>query len=49
MKREVVWHHFDDTDEYLPVLKGRITIRLREGASAASEHPVVARAGAAGS
>ena len=31
VKGEFVWHHHDDTDDLFLVLKGRITIRLREG------------------
>ena len=31
VKGELVWHHHDDTDRLLPVLSGRITIRLRDG------------------
>jgi len=28
---EFVWHHHDDTDDFFLVLKGRITIRMRDG------------------
>jgi mannose-6-phosphate isomerase-like protein (cupin superfamily) len=28
---EFTWHHHDDTDDFFLVLKGRLTIRLREG------------------
>lgn len=31
VKGEFVWHHHDDTDDLFLVLKGRVTIRLREG------------------
>lgn len=30
VKGEFVWHHHDDTDDFFLVLKGRITIRMRE-------------------
>lgn len=32
VKGEFVWHHHDDTDDFFLVLKGRITIRMRDGA-----------------
>lgn len=28
---EFVWHHHDDTDDFFLVLKGRLTIRMRDG------------------
>jgi mannose-6-phosphate isomerase-like protein (cupin superfamily) len=31
VKGEFVWHRHEDTDDFFLVLKGRITIRLREG------------------
>lgn len=31
VKGEFVWHRHDDTDDFFLVLKGRITIRMREG------------------
>lgn len=31
IKGEFVWHHHDDTDDLFLVLKGRVTIRLRDG------------------
>jgi mannose-6-phosphate isomerase-like protein (cupin superfamily) len=31
VKGEFVWHHHDDTDDLFLVLKGRISIRLRDG------------------
>jgi len=31
VKGEFVWHHHDDTDDLFLVLKGQITIRLRDG------------------
>ena len=31
LKGEFVWHRHDDTDDFFLVLKGRITIRLRDG------------------
>lgn len=31
VKGEFVWHHHDDTDDFFLVLKGRITIRMRDG------------------
>jgi len=31
VKGEFVWHSHHDTDDFFLVLKGRITIRLREG------------------
>ena len=31
VKGEFVWHRHDDTDDLFLVLKGRITIRLRDG------------------
>jgi mannose-6-phosphate isomerase-like protein (cupin superfamily) len=31
VKGEFVWHHHDDTDDLFLVLKGRITIRMRDG------------------
>lgn len=31
VKGEFVWHKHDDTDDFFLVLKGRITIRLRDG------------------
>ena len=30
VKGEFVWHHHDDTDDFFLVLKGRLTIRLRD-------------------
>lgn len=30
-KGEFVWHKHDDTDDFFLVLKGRLTIQLREG------------------
>ena len=30
LKGEFVWHQHDDTDDFFLVLKGRITIRLRD-------------------
>ena len=27
---EFVWHHHDDTDDFMMVLKGRLTIRMRD-------------------
>jgi len=31
VKGEFVWHSHDNTDDFFLVLKGRITIRMREG------------------
>jgi mannose-6-phosphate isomerase-like protein (cupin superfamily) len=31
VKGEFVWHQHDDTDDFFLVLKGRITIRMRDG------------------
>lgn len=31
VKGEFVWHHHDDTDDLFLVLKGRLTIRMRNG------------------
>ena len=31
VKGEFVWHKHDDTDDFFLVLKGRVTIRLRDG------------------
>src|SRR2546421_7926899 len=31
VKGEFIWHKHDDTDDFFLVLKGRLTIRLREG------------------
>lgn len=31
VKGEFRWHHHDDTDDFFLVLKGRLTMRLREG------------------
>lgn len=31
VKGEFVWHHHDDTDDFIMVLSGRLTIRMREG------------------
>ena len=31
VKGEFVWHQHDDTDDFFLVLKGRVTIRMREG------------------
>jgi mannose-6-phosphate isomerase-like protein (cupin superfamily) len=31
MKGEFVWHKHDDTDDFFLVLKGRVTIQMREG------------------
>lgn len=31
LKGEFVWHRHDDTDDFFLVLKGRLTIRLRDG------------------
>ena len=31
VKGEFVWHKHEDTDDFFLVLKGRLTIRLREG------------------
>jgi len=31
VKGEFVWHHHDDTDDFFLVLKGRLTIRMRDG------------------
>jgi len=31
VKGEFVWHKHDDTDDFFMVLKGRLTIRLRDG------------------
>lgn len=31
VKGEFVWHTHDDTDDFFLVLKGRITIQMREG------------------
>jgi mannose-6-phosphate isomerase-like protein (cupin superfamily) len=31
VKGEFVWHKHDDTDDFFLVLKGRVTIRMREG------------------
>jgi mannose-6-phosphate isomerase-like protein (cupin superfamily) len=28
---EFVWHHHENTDDFFLVLKGRLTIRLRDG------------------
>ena len=30
VKGEFVWHHHDDTDDFFLVLKGKLTIRLRD-------------------
>ena len=30
VKGEFVWHHHDETDDFFLVLKGRVTIRMRE-------------------
>jgi len=32
VKGEFVWHKHDDTDDFFLVLRGRITIELRDGA-----------------
>ncbi|MDQ6684913.1 MAG: cupin domain-containing protein [Pseudomonadota bacterium] len=32
LQGEFTWHRHDDTDDFFLVLKGRVTIRLREGA-----------------
>lgn len=31
VKDEFVWHHDDDTDDFFLVLKGHVTIRMRDG------------------
>jgi mannose-6-phosphate isomerase-like protein (cupin superfamily) len=31
VKGEFVWHRHDDTDDFFLVLKGKLTIRMREG------------------
>jgi mannose-6-phosphate isomerase-like protein (cupin superfamily) len=31
VKGEFVWHHHDDTDDFFLVLRGRVTIRMRDG------------------
>jgi mannose-6-phosphate isomerase-like protein (cupin superfamily) len=31
VRGEFTWHHHDDTDDFFLVMKGRLTIRLREG------------------
>ena len=31
VKGEFVWHKHDDTDDFFLVLKGRVTIRMRQG------------------
>jgi len=31
LKGEFTWHRHEDTDDFFPVLKGRVTIRMREG------------------
>ena len=31
VKGEFTWHHHDDTDDFFLVLKGRITIHMRDG------------------
>jgi len=31
VKGEFVWHHHDDTDDFMMVLSGRLTIRMRDG------------------
>ena len=31
IKGEFVWHHHDNTDDFFLVLKGRLTLRLRDG------------------
>lgn len=31
VKGEFVWHHHDDTDDFFLVLKGNVTIRMRDG------------------
>lgn len=31
VKGEFVWHKHDDTDDFFLVLKGRVTIQMREG------------------
>ena len=31
VKGEFIWHKHDETDDFFLVLKGRLTIRLREG------------------
>jgi mannose-6-phosphate isomerase-like protein (cupin superfamily) len=31
VKGEFRWHHHDDTDDFFLVLKGRLTMRLRDG------------------
>jgi len=31
LKGEFIWHKHDDTDDFFLVLKGRMTIRLRDG------------------
>ena len=31
VKGEFVWHTHDDTDDFFLVLKGRVTIQMREG------------------
>ena len=31
VKGEFVWHKHDDTDDFFLVLKGRLTIQLRDG------------------
>jgi len=31
VKGEFVWHHHDDEDELFLILKGRLTIKLRDG------------------
>ena len=35
VKGEFVWHKHDDTDDFFLVLKGRITIQMRDGDSSA--------------
>jgi len=30
VKGEFVWHHHDDTDDFIMVLKGQLTVRLRD-------------------
>lgn len=31
VKGEFVWHHHDDTDDFFLVLKGHVTIRMKDG------------------
>lgn len=31
VKGEFVWHHHDDTDDFIMVLNGRLTIRMHDG------------------